>query len=272
MVKRRALLKEWHGKTLRLYFVGDVHEGSAACDESAADKLASVIEIDPFGLAVGMGDLIEAISYTDKRFDPQELSQPITPELLGNPFYEQSLRFCKRFERTRGKWLCLISGNHEETAARYSNYNPVPTIAERLGTYYLGGSDCGGWVKIHFIDGPGKWRSSLSLYLTHGNGSGELRGADALRLQRLMMRKAADIVAIGHGHKPGAFPESREGLDNNLCEQSSISWGIECFPMIGKHGYIARKGGNAPPIGYVVAEIEFQWEGRPKISVRLCEL
>lgn len=266
--RRRAILREWYGEVLRLYFLGDTHVLSASCNEDAISKVASIIERDTYGMVVGLGDYIESISYTDKRFDPSELAQPIMPEHLSNPFYEGALRFVKLFEATRGKWLCLIAGNHEERAAHITNFDPLPIIAERLGTTYLGGSDCGGWARIQLVRNEHRI-NALDLFLSHGSGGGELRGGDVLRLQRLLMRKDADIVAVGHGHKPGTFVETSEGIGQNLFETNRMRWGVECFPLIGKHGYIARKGGNAPPIGYAVAEIKRRDIGPAEISISL---
>jgi predicted phosphodiesterase len=219
-------------------------------------------------LAVGLGDYIEAISFHDKRFDPSELSEPITPELLQNPFYEQALRFVKLFDRTRGKWLCFVAGNHEERATHYMNFDPLPIIAERLGAPYHGGSDCGGWMRIRMFDEKGgKQRNAVDMFLSHGSGGGSLRGGDALNMQRLAMRKQADIVAVGHGHKPGAFPETSEWIDAGGFEQCATRWAIECFPLVGKHGYIARKGCNSSAIGYVVAEITMNTDRPADIRV-----
>jgi len=273
MRTRRAVIRDWYGKKLRLYFVSDVHEGSAACNEDAAIKLAGIIERDSLGLAVGLGDYIEAIAYDDKRFDPHELSQPISPEHLDNPFYTQALRFVKIFEATRGKWLCLVAGNHEERATHYYHFDVLPVIAERLGTVYHGDSDCGGWARIRFFDEPeGKQRHAVDLFLTHGSGGGELRGGDSLRLQRLLMRKQADICAVGHGHKATVFPECAELIDKGGIEKSITRWGIEAYPLIAKHGYLARKAANDPAIGYIVAEIESGSHDLCQISVSMHEL
>src|SRR3989304_8179923 len=144
MVARRAIVRKWHASSFRLYFVGDIHEGSGACNEEAVSELARIIAEDDHGLAVGLGDYTESISVSDKRFDPSELSQPISVELLCNPFYTQALRFVKWFEATKGKWLCMVAGNHEERASHYSHFDPLPIIAERLGTSYHGGRDFGG--------------------------------------------------------------------------------------------------------------------------------
>jgi predicted phosphodiesterase len=272
MNSRRAVLREWYGRMLRLYFVADVHLGSAACDEDKAAELAHIIGEDSFGLAVGLGDSIEAFAYCDKRFVPTELAQPVAPEHLANPFYTQALRFVKIFEATRGKWLCMVTGNHEERATHSYHFDPMAVIAERLGTIYHGGSDCGGWARVRLCDTSGKVRNSIDLFLTHGFGGGELRGGDALKLQRLLLRKQADIVAMGHGHKATVFPEASEMIDPRGYEHCVTRWGIEAYPLVGKHEYLARRGANSSATGYVVASIEQNMNGLARISVEMHEL
>jgi hypothetical protein len=109
----------------------------------------------------------------------------------------------------------------------------------------------------------------IDIYLQHGWGGGELRGGDALKLQRLLWKKSATIVAIAHIHRPMAFPETVEYVDRYNNVRSETRWGIISYPAVSKHGYIARKGGNAPPSGYTVVRIERQENHPPLISVEL---
>ena len=265
---RNAIIDDWHEPILRIYPVGDVHIGSAACDEEAAARLAKIIANDKLARVIGVGDFIEAVAPTDRRFTAAELSKPISQEHIDNPFYTQSLRFCKIFEATRGKWIGIDSGNHEATAAERYFFSPIPIIAERLGCQHHPGSDQGGWYRVKLLDGK-ITRTQDDIFAMHGCGSGELRGGDALKLERLLGRKGADICIVGHGHKPMAIPIVFESLDKCGAEVSSMRWGLECFPLCGKHGYVAQRGGNASPIGYHVIEVHRQHDGPAKISVRM---
>ncbi len=267
-MRRRAAGVDWGEPILRLYLVGDTHVGADACDEKRIAQLADIIAADHTAMVVGLGDYIEAIAPTDRRFDARELAQPIAPEHLTNPFYCQALRFCKLFEPTRGRWACVISGNHEDAALRHCHFDATAVIAERMGTAYHGGADEGGWLQIRMKD-DGKIRNGVSVYIQHGWGGGELRGGDALKLQRLLWRKEADAVAIGHSHRPMVFPETVEYIDRSGWEQVAERWGIVAYPMVDKHGYIARRGGNAPPAGYAVLSIERQHDGRARLGAEL---
>jgi len=267
-MRRRAVTIDWDRPTLRLYVVGDTHVGAEACDERRVEALARQIAEDDDGLIVGLGDYIEAIAPTDRRFDARELAQPIAPEHLSNPFYCQALRFSRLWEPTRGKWACVIAGNHESSALSHYHIDATAIIAERMGTAYHGGSDEAGWLQINMRDG-GKLRQRVSVYLQHGWGGGELRGGDALKLQRMLWRKAADAVIMAHSHRPMVFPETVEYIDRAGWEQVQERWGIIAYPMIGKHGYIARRGGNCPPAGYAVLRVERQHDGSARLGGEL---
>lgn len=267
-MKRRAAQLDWDGPLLRLYLVGDTHVGSEACDEKRIQRLAAIVADDPAGRIVGLGDYIEAIAPTDKRFDAKELAQPIAPEHLRNPFYCQALRFCKLWEPTKGQWVAVIAGNHEDTAVSRYHFDATAVISERMGAPYLGESDEGGWLQVRMKE-AGKLRNSVSLYVQHGWGGGEMRSADAGKLQRLLWRKAADVVAIAHVHRPMVFPETVEYIDRAGWEQVQTRWGVVAYPMVSKHGYIARRGGNAPAAGYAVVTIERQHDGAALIGAEL---
>lgn len=271
MTQRKAVIADWRRECLNLYFVGDAHVGALACDEKAIAELAATIAADEDAAVIGLGDFIEAIGYHDRRFDPREMMEPIAPEHLENPFYCQALRFCKLWESTKGKWLGVIRGNHESKALSNYHFDAVAVIAERLGCKYIGGSDEGGWLLLRLFDGD-KLRNRVKVFVQHGWGGGELRGGDALKLQRVLWRKDADIVAFGHSHRPMAFPESVESIDRAGKPTRSDRWGVICYPLVGKHGYIARKAGNSPPPGYVVAHVERMHDGSARIGVEMRSL
>lgn len=267
-MRRRAATVDWDGPTLRLYLVGDTHVGAEACDEKRIERLAQIIADDPAGRVVGLGDYIEAISRTDPRFDPRETKQPIAPEDIEDPFQNQARHFYKLFKATRGKWVGVIRGNHETVALTRYHFDATAYIARKLQAPYLGGSDESGWLQVRMLDGD-KLRNTVSVYIQHGWGGGEMRGSDASKLQRLLWRKAADAVVMGHSHRPMVFPETVEYIDRAGWEQVQTRWGVVAYPMVSKHGYIARHGGNAPAAGYAVVTIERQHDGAALIGAEL---
>ena len=77
---------------------------------------------------------------------------------------------------------------------------------------------------------------------------------------------------LAHVHRAHAFPITVEGIDNAGWEQPETRWGVISYAMIEKHGYIAKRGGNAPPIGYAVIEVERSTHEALRVSVELRQL
>jgi len=266
LTNRRAVIIDWHRENLNIYPVGDVHIGSRAFDEKRARKLAGIIAADPDALVLGIGDYHEAIASSDPRFDPYELMEPITDSEIASPFTAQINRFMEVFSPTVGKWHAAIRGNHESAVLRHYHVDMAAILAHRLGCAYLGGSDESGWVLIRLFQGD-KLRQRVKVYLQHGWGGGSTAGSPANKLQKLMMKKAADLVLTGHHHRAIALADTIEGINNRGAEESRMVWGAIVQPLVGKHGYIAKKGGNSPAIGYTVAHIQRQHDGVPILGV-----
>jgi hypothetical protein len=242
-----------------------------ACDERRLERLASIIAADENALVVGLGDYIEAIALDDSRFDPREVAEFVPPEHLNNIFYVEAARFCQLMEPTRGKWGMVIPGNHEAVAAKQHHTDAAMIIADRLGCLYQGQGEESGWLRVQFNLGPAqKTRDTVDVFCAHGWGGGETLSTP--KYERLVARKRADIVAVGHGHKPFSFPYTVEGLDRAGWEETKQGYFVECYPMVEKHGYLARKGGNAPPAGYVVVTCENIQHRGTILGVELKEL
>jgi len=252
---------------VNLYPLGDTHVGSLACDEKRNQDLAAIIAADPVGRVVGLGDFIEAIAPSDKRWSSRELPDYADAEMLENLFYRQAMRFCKLYDATAGKWDALIRGNHEQTAISRFFADPCAIIAERMKTRYIGDYEASGWLVYLLKDDAGKTRAMVRVFIAHGWAGGELKGGTALALQRVLLRKDADLVMLAHSHQAMAFPETVERVAQSGAIKTITRWGLVTFPMIEKHGYIARRGGNASPVGYSVVHLEAGMDNSLSISV-----
>lgn len=263
---RKAVEKKFELEQVNLYAVGDTHVGSAACQEDKIKRLVKKIAEDPNGYIIGLGDFIEAISYSDKRFDAGELAQPISPEHVTNPFYTQALRFVKLFEPVKDRFLAVVAGNHEHKALQQSHFDATAIIAERLGCAYLGAADCSGWLRIR-LTSAGKVRNTVNIFALHGYG-----GVNGNKAEQLAGRKDADLIMMGHTHKAMATPATVEYLDAAGQERTKTRWFIVCPPMTDKASYAARIGANETFTGYAKVRITRDHDGRLITDVSLGDI
>lgn len=269
MPRRKATIFTWDRPELSIYFISDTHIGAEAAREKEQNELAKEIADDENGYVIGLGDFCECISPSDYRFDASQLHQPISAEHINNPFYTEALRFCKVWEPSIGKWIGLIPGNHEVKALRDYHIDVAAIISERMGCPYMGGTEQSGWVKVNLKHPGGSTAGSVRIFVTHGWGGGELRGGDALKLQRLLWKKEADVVAIGHLHKGMIFPETTDAITVAGYEYSKQKWGIISPAQVGKNAYLSRKGANEPNCGYAKITISKNRATTPSISASL---
>ena len=63
------------GEKLNIYFLGDIHEGNCNHADAELKEAVRIIQNDPVGYWIGMGDYIEAINSKDPRFNPVEIAE-----------------------------------------------------------------------------------------------------------------------------------------------------------------------------------------------------
>lgn len=175
-------------------FLGDVHIGTLLHYKSGFDKFINMANKSYKGckhnIIIGMGDYIEAIDTSDKRFDLDTADKlKIRPDIQREYFESQ-------IECIKNKIAVLLYGNHEDGLMRYHDY--VRSICRYLNIPY-GTYSC-------IIQFP-TWK----LYCTHGRGVIRTTADDPIRqesnlhlsLKRKLKNKSADcaVMAIGHFHK-----------------------------------------------------------------------
>lgn len=186
-------------KNFNVFFLGDLHIGSSLFHEAGFQRAINSIKRRYKGIAhnvvIGMGDYIEAIDTSDKRFDLDTTDiRKIRPELQMEYFIEQ-------MRPIRKKIVTLLYGNHEHTLLRYYDYvrGACKELKVPFGTYSS---------VITFVN---QGSPLFKVFATHGRGlvgstadSPERRIANMkLQLKRKLWNKAGDcvIMAFGHTHK-----------------------------------------------------------------------
>jgi hypothetical protein len=189
-----------------LFLFGDVHIGTLLHYEDGFDKFIDMLNSPYDGVkhnaAIGMGDYIEAIDHSDKRFDVHSVDLgKIRPDQQMGHFESKIKSFAKKI-------VLLKFGNHEGKLTKYYDY--VNSACRKLSIPY------GTYTAITTFSRRPKNGSKKEQYLfksftTHGNGSINSIADDPERLEanlnlslkRKLKNKAGDcaLMAMGHTHK-----------------------------------------------------------------------
>lgn len=186
-----------------IYFFADIHLGNRACDKEKLKKHIFEVETNPHAYWIGGGDYIEAINYTDKRFDGSQID-PSYLNHLSNAAHEQTADIITLFKNIRHKCLGLHRGNHEEcirlkyhydVMQEFKNCWPEVPLLEDTAFTRLVFHRTGNKIKKHY---PG---SVFIIWSAHGNIGGRKSGGKINRIEDAMAFFDADIYLMGHGHR-----------------------------------------------------------------------
>lgn len=183
------------GDFIWLVPLGDIHIGVRNCSENEFLKVVDWIKQTPNAYWLGMGDHIEAINYSDKRFDPSNIHERFHGHLDDLVKY-QAAHFVKLVEPIKGKCIGLLEGNHEDTIRNYYHVNIVDVMAHQLGTVNLTYTTM---VRLNFK--RENHRRNVVVWASHGFGAGRYVGGKLNNLLQVAKDFLADIYLVGHTHE-----------------------------------------------------------------------
>jgi len=213
--------------TVYLVGIGDVHWGAKNCAESLFREQVDWIRKTPNAYAFLGGDLIEAINYSDKRFDPKgvktlkvkDKEKFVEPRYstkiiqgsqfsngnkdefsLDNLITAQANEIIKELVPIKNKLLFSLTGNHEEKIRLKYHHDIAGYMAMQLGIPQLG---YGAMIRVNFsrqVDSGASAVKSFILNASHGDGGGSNTGAKLNRLIQKARFIEADVFWCGHNH------------------------------------------------------------------------
>ena len=195
-------------KRHNIYLAGDFHLGTIACHIHGIKQLIASVAEDKDGYLSIMGDLAEAITIDDKRFNRGTEDPKIPVPLL------QYQEVVKLFRPIRHKTLLCLQGNHDWAIEnRFGNF-VRDYVCKELEVEY-GTPSC----KLVIKDTRGNLQ--YKMFLAHSPGGSITSNADdplrrdanmKLSLKRKLHDKAGDTLAMcaGHSHKLLVFPPTKK--------------------------------------------------------------
>ncbi len=221
-------------KRIKVYFLGDNHEGHENCDYIAFADLCTKIGKERNSYVILMGDLFEMAVKTKMRRE-QEI----------NTKY-QLKQFLERIDPIKKKVIAVIEGNHEQ------RIEPIDYLKDALIPHlphaaYLGYE---GFINVS-VNGQ-----DTLIYLHHGNGASQ---NPEYFLKKLIFNigigAIADVVAIGHIHKQYHNTYILPCLDGIRVKERVVH-GIRTGTFLGKADYARIAGFGLSKIGGIVLELD----------------
>jgi hypothetical protein len=242
-----------------LYFLGDLHVGSASCDEAAIATTVKEIKADPLAYWIGLGDLCEFISRHDFRFRQSQLATWLRGDELE---YSDDL-VAKEIEITTAKLkpiadkcLGLLYGNHEDKQLTAFDRDVHRELVKGIGVNSLSDE---AWIRMVFRRGGklGNAGTVLDIYCHHGWFAGRKAGAKVNNLHDLFGSWDADIIAVGHGHERLIAPPfitmrmNQTGQIEERRRYALMTGSYMRSHVVGNTSYASAKGFRPTDIGAV---------------------
>jgi hypothetical protein len=194
----------------RLYPLGDLHAGSIHCDEDLFHRTVMEIKNYQQAIWVGMGDMADAVTVSDKRWDNAGIADWVERD---NIIESQRKMIVEWLSDIKDKGVAYLTGNHEETIHAAQQNNLSMNIARDLGIPY------GGYHSFILLDFERKGSTDTArivVHAWHGAGAAQMPGARVSRLMSLVGSFEADIHLMGHLHAISTYTTSKLSVNNVL--------------------------------------------------------
>lgn len=211
---------------INIILMGDFHEGNVACRE---DKIASMVDWiykKKNCYWIDMGDKIEAINISDKRWDGSNCPEWIQTADLDDLAAIQAERYMNLVKKIKHKCIGMIEGNHEFKLRKEYKTDIHKSICSKLKVANLGYS-----ALIRLMFSRAQQKAGVTLYVEHGSGAPKKAGAKINKIEEKMGHYAADIYAMGHCHDKVSHTSRVISLNHRgeLVEKKRISIATSSF-------------------------------------------
>lgn len=239
--------RKFNQKKIKIAYIGDVHVGSLNSHLTAFEKTIDwILQNDAH--VICMGDLIDAITPNDVRFDPDNVDRTYMTMGEQLDYVEEQL---SRIPTER--FIGMVAGNHYGKWATKACVKEKAKICQRLGGHFFG---------LHaLLDIVLNEDDSFTTSFWHGAGGGYEMGSIVNRMSKEPRSFNADVYLMGHSHRLFHFSsvmlnnarvkEERQKIMqfvNTGCYLASYEEGIG--------GYGESKGYSPQPIGFSVVTFE----------------
>lgn len=256
----RRIEHESRTDVFAIWFVGDLHLGSAACDEAAITETVKQIRADPKAIWIGLGDLAEFIPRHDWRNRQGQMAKWLRglevdygDDLVAREVEE----VVTRLKPIADKCIGLLYGNHEDRILMQFDRNVQREVCRGLGVLDLTDEAI---IRLAFSITGGNRARVFDVYVHHGwIGGREISNA---ALTKMLLDYDVDIAAVGHGHKRAVAPPTvtlRMAQNGEIVERRRYALMTGAFSrshVQGVTSYASGRGFHPNDVGAVCIYIE----------------
>lgn len=183
-----------------VYGLSDLHIGSKEFEEGLFNQFIRSILKEENRYCVVVGDIIDNGTKNSVTGPYQSTMSPS----------DQRKYACELLYPIRDRILAMVGGNHERRSSKESDTDPAELIAERLdiseryrpGTAFIS-------VDLGKRETGRKRPPRYCIGISHGSSGGQLMGAGLNKADQFAIASGADLVIMGHSHKPSSAPAAR---------------------------------------------------------------
>lgn len=256
-------------KTHKLFLVSDLHEGTCLKYYKGVQKMIKHVLEDKNNFVVIGGDLVEAITIDDKRYDPQVIKENAGVPLLQ---YQNAV---KELMPLKGRILAIMMGNHDfkifqkignfikdyvckELEAEYGTYSVHLTVKDQYKLFYVHG-----WGRLEskakdFDQRLANLKASLKLKLQNKFSDCEILAC--AHSHKLLVREPAKILYLFEQNGDAKQHYTKMVRDKTYIP-SDFSYFVSTGSFLklfenGVSGYAERMGYDPVELGYVVVNVK----------------
>ncbi len=204
-------------RPLKIFPIGDIHAGAAACDIDHFRRTVAMVKADPASRWIGMGDYGDLIMPSDPRWSFSVLDWKELGFINGRPDprnlgVESRDLVARELDPIADQCIGIHFGNHEQAFAKHYFIDLAGFLAARYKAPYLGYTAL---TRLEIIYDNGEHRWTPVVFSEHGAKGG---GTDGNAINSLELRGnefEANLYLKGHVHKRGIQP------------REMLAWGTE---------------------------------------------
>jgi len=259
--------KDFDALHFSLFILSDVHEGNAGCNHAAFKKAVDYIKTVSKKRAVSvtlLGDMIDCIEVSDRRFNPVEISEKYSLRDLKDLPKKQAEFVMHTLNPIKDKIDFSIIGNHEESYIREHHFDVYNYYSEELECEKLGFF---GIVRYRLKKpkrGVKDTGVSFDVGYTHGRGGsgGKTIGYPLNWCKDIFSKFDFEFNIAGHRHILRSTADVRIHINQSLRPIKRKNWYCVagCFLdtyVKGSSGYFEGRSGGHSDIGFI--EITVDW-------------